>query len=117
MIGMNKATGRAIAGNDQLNQLIADILTTPIGTRVMRREYGSLLPELVDQPFNDFTRLQVYAATVMALMRWETRISLSRIQFIGANLQGQASLEFEGTIVDNNQPLSLSVPLQLGGSV
>ncbi|MDR6163059.1 GPW/gp25 family protein [Pseudomonas fluorescens] len=114
---MNRETGAALDLVEHIAQSITDILTTRIGTRVMRREYGSLLPELVDQPFNDFTRLQVYAATVMALMRWETRISLSRIQFIGANVQGQAALEFEGTIVDNNQPLSLSVPLQLGGSV
>jgi len=114
---MNRETGAALGLVEHIAQSITDILTTRIGTRVMRREYGSLLPELVDQPFNDFTRLQVYAATVMALMRWEIRISLSRIQFIGTNLQGHASLEFEGTIVDNNQPLSLSVPLQLGGSV
>lgn len=83
----------------------------------MRREYGSLVPELVDHPFNDVNRLRVYAATVMALMRWETRISLSRVQFVGANMQGQASIDLEGTVVDTNEPLSLSVPLQLGGSV
>ena len=114
---MNRETGASLSLLEHIAQSINDILTTRIGTRVMRREYGSLLPELVDQPSDDFTRLQIYAATVMALMRWETRISLSRIQFIGANLQGQASLEFEGIIVDNNQPLSLNVPLQLGGSV
>ena len=114
---MNRHTGGAISEREHISQSITDILTTRIGTRVMRREYGSLVPELVDHPFNDVNRLRVYAATVMALMRWETRISLSRIQFISANLQGQAALEFEGTIVDNNQPLSLSVPLQLGGSV
>jgi phage baseplate assembly protein W len=114
---MNRETGAALGLAEHIAQSITDILTTRIGTRVMRREYGSLLPELVDQPFNDFTRLQVYAATVMALMRWEARISLSRVQFVGANLQGQSSLDLEGTLVDSNQPLNLSVPLQLGGSV
>ena len=83
----------------------------------MHREYDSLVPELVDHPFNDVNRLRVYAATVMALMRWETRISLSRVLFVGANMQGQASIDLEGTVVDTNEPLSLSVPLQLGGSV
>ncbi|WP_282410076.1 GPW/gp25 family protein [Pseudomonas sp. PS02303] len=113
---MNRKTGAAINRVDHITQSITDILTTRLGTRVMRREYGSLLPELVDQPFNDFTRLQVYAATVMALMRWEPRISLSRVQFFGATLAGQSTLELEGSIVDTNEPLSLSVPLQLGGS-
>lgn len=114
---MNRETGAAIGELDHIAQCITDILTTRIGTRIMRREYGSLLPELVDHPFNDATRLRVYAATVMALMRWEHRINLSRVQFLGANLQGQSVLELEGSVVDSNEPLSLSLPLQLGGSV
>ena len=114
---MNRETGAAISELDHIRQSIPDILTTRIGTRIMRREYGSLIPELVDHPFNDATRLRVYAAVVMALMRWEPRISLSSVQFIGANLQGQSVLEFEGSLVDTNEALSLSVPLQMGGSV
>lgn len=114
---MNRETGGAISELSLISQSISDILTTRIGTRIMRREYGSLIPELVDHPFNDATRLRVYAAVVMALMRWEPRISLSSVQFIGANLQGQSVLEFEGSLVDTNEALSLSVPLQMGGSV
>ncbi|MBG4169896.1 GPW/gp25 family protein, partial [Pseudomonas aeruginosa] len=60
---MNAHTGGAIDRLAHIRQAIADILTTRIGTRVMRREYGSQLPELIDAPFNDTTRLQVYAAT------------------------------------------------------
>ncbi|OHW40851.1 GPW/gp25 family protein [Pseudomonas sp. 06C 126] len=114
---MNRETGGSIGDLDLISQSITDILTTRIGTRVMRREYGSLLPELVDHPFNDATRLRVYAATVMALMRWEPRISLNRVQFLGANLQGQSVLDLDGTLVDTNEPLSMSLPLQLGASV
>lgn len=114
---MNRETGGVIGDLDLISQSITDILTTRIGTRVMRREYGSLLPELVDHPFNDATRLRVYAATVMALMRWEPRISLNRVQFLGANLQGQSVLDLDGTLVDTNEPLSMSLPLQLGASV
>lgn len=114
---MNRETGGAIDTLDLIAQSITDILTTRLGTRVMRREYGSLLPELIDQPFNDITRLQVYAGTVMALMRWEPRISLSRVQFTGASLQGRSVLELEGSLIDTNQPLSMSLPLQLGASV
>ena len=117
LTGMRRDTGQPVSGIDHLRQSITDILTTRLGTRVMRREYGSLLPELVDHPFNDITRLRVCAATVMALMRWEARISLSRVQFTGANLQGQTVLDLEGRVVNTNEPLSLSVPLQLGGSV
>lgn len=116
MIGMSARTGRAIEGNAHLAQSIADILTTPLGSRVMRREYGSLLPDLIDAPHNDATRLQVYAATAMALMRWEPRIRLSRVQLGLGERPGQAVLDLEGTRTDSNEPLSLRVPLQLGAA-
>jgi len=55
MIGTNASTGRALEGTEHLVQSLADILGTPLGTRAMRRDYGSLLPELIDQPTNPAT--------------------------------------------------------------
>lgn len=52
-IGMNRETGKAITDLDHIRQSIRAILITPVGTRVMRREYGSLLSALIDQPQND----------------------------------------------------------------
>lgn len=114
MIGMNANTGRTITGRQQLAQSIADILTTPLGSRVMRREYGSQLVDLIDWPLNSTTRLQAYAATATALMRWETRIRLSRVQLSLGEVAGQAILDVEGTLADSNEPFSLRVPLTLG---
>lgn len=114
MIGMSNSTGRAISNRQHLMQSVADILTTPIGSRVMRREYGSQLPDLIDWPLNSATRLQAYAATAMALMRWELRIRLSRVQLFLGEQPGEAILELEGSEVDSNEALSLRVPLKLG---
>ena len=116
MIGMSASTGRAVADNQHLAQSIADVLTTPIGSRVMRREYGSQLIDLIDWPLNSATRLQAYAATAMALMRWEPRIRLSRVQLSLGAVAGEAILDVEGTLADSNEPLSLRVPLTLGAS-
>lgn len=116
MIGMNAYNGRAIADRQHLAQSIADILTTPIGSRVMRREYGSQLADLIDWPLNSATRLQAYAATAMALMRWEPRIRLSRVQLSLGEVPGQGILDLECTLTDSNEPLSLRVPLSLGAA-
>jgi phage baseplate assembly protein W len=116
MIGMSAITGRTLSDAAHLRQSIADILTTPIGSRVMRREYGSQLPDLIDAPTNDHTRLLAYAAVAMALMRWETRIRLSRVQLFLGDRPGQVVLELEGTRVDTNEAQSLSVPLNLGAA-
>ena len=60
---MSRNTGLSLSSEaDQIRQSIQDILTTPIGTRIMRREYGSLLPQLIDSPFNEITLLQLYAS-------------------------------------------------------
>ncbi|WP_437180730.1 hypothetical protein [Pseudomonas salmasensis] len=56
---MNRHTGGAISEREHIRQAITDILTARIGMRGMHRECGSLVPELVDHPFNDVNRLRV----------------------------------------------------------
>ena len=59
MPGMNNLSGKPVADIAHLSQSIADILTTPLGTRLERRTYGSLLPELIDHPDNGTTRVRM----------------------------------------------------------
>lgn len=79
MNGISATTGKRLSGIDHLRQSIADILTTPIGSRVMRRDYGSRLYQLVDAPMNRATLLSLYAATAEALATWEPRIDVQRV--------------------------------------
>lgn len=80
MYGMNRNTGRPLSGIKHLRQSISDILTTPIGSRLMQREYGSRLYELVDAPINRKTLVEIYMAVAQALNRWEKRFKLHRVQ-------------------------------------
>ncbi len=96
-LGMDRATGAALGGDAHLAQSIADILTTPIGSRVMRRDYGSDLPELIDAPINPETVVDLYQATAEALARWEPRLSLARVQVSEARA-GHVVLRLEGTV-------------------
>lgn len=61
-IGMNRETGEALNDLDHIRQSVRDILLTPLGSRVMRRKYGSLLSALIDQPQNETLRLQIMSA-------------------------------------------------------
>lgn len=118
MRGMNASTGKAIEGVEHLRQSIADILTTPLGTRVMRRDYGSLLPELIDQPANPGTVVRLYGATAMALMRWEPRLRLTRVQ-LTTDAAGAFVLAIDGTRTDvppANANTQITVPLRLGAA-
>ena len=73
-IGMSQGNGKAITDTDHLRQSVRDILLTPQGSRIARREYGSLLSALIDQPQNPALRLQVMSAVYVALSRWEPRL-------------------------------------------
>jgi len=65
---------------DHIRQSILDIVSTPIGTRVMRPEYGSRVPRLVDQPVTKSWKLSVYTAVAEALHRWEPRVRVNRVR-------------------------------------
>jgi hypothetical protein len=109
MIGMNAQTGKPISDLDHIRQSIFDILLTPLGTRIERREYGSLLPELIDAPINARTHVQLYAASATALMRWEPRVRLTRVyteKIDGAEL----TLVVEGTRSDG-RAINASFPI------
>ena len=76
-MGLNQQTGTLLTGVPHLQQSIRDILTTPIGSRVMRRNYGSRLYELIDGPIHPGLFVLLYAATAEALAEWEPRIRSS----------------------------------------
>lgn len=77
--GMNVATGAPLDGLDHLRQSVRDILQTPRGSRVMRRDYGSDLYKLVDQNLTGVTLARLYAATALALRQWEPRLKVLRV--------------------------------------
>jgi phage baseplate assembly protein W len=113
---MSATAGVAIEGDAHLAQSIGDILSTPIGTRPMRRDYGSALFELLDAPLNGVTRLRLFAAAALAIARWEPRISLTRVTLDAPSAAaGAATLKLEGNRTDDPGPnalVALSIPLR-----
>lgn len=116
MAGMSRATGAALSGIDHIRQSITDILSTPIGTRLGRREYGSLIPDLIDQPMTAANILRIYAATAVALSRHEDRIRLRRVGLAAGDRPGAATLTIIGDRTDvapANARTRLVLPLTL----
>lgn len=109
---MDAINGGSAEGTAHLVQSIRDVLTTPLGSRIQRRDYGSLLPELIDQPFNDHTRLQLFGATATALMRWEPRIRLTRVALAQGGAPGVFVLDLDYQHAGSRQPRRATVPLR-----
>jgi uncharacterized protein len=107
--GMNRDTGEAITDIDHIRQSMRDILIIPEGSRIARRDYGSLLSVLMDQPQNGVTRLQVMAALYVAISRWEPRVRLSTLN-LTSGFDGSMVVELDGQRADGS-PIAMSVPV------
>lgn len=107
MKGMSRLTGRAITDDGQLpahlEQSLHDILSTLIGTRICRRNYGSLLPHLIDQPCNDITKLQIMNGSATAVIRFEPRIKIQQVQVSSTDNQNAWDVTLIGTYSQYNQ--------------
>lgn len=106
MNGVNNRTGKRLSGAAHLRQSVSDILTTPIGSRVLVRDYGSDLFSLVDNPRDDLTRLRIIAATASALARWEPRLKVSRIVVSFLENGSGAEVDIEGVNTENGLSVS-----------
>lgn len=110
---MDARTGKRIEAGDHLAQSAADILTTPIGSRIERRDYGSLIPELIDQPLNGITKLRLYGAAATALLRWEPRLQVTRMSLASASFGGKCELEIEARDKEAGNTITrITVPLR-----
>ncbi|EOE7079370.1 GPW/gp25 family protein [Enterobacter asburiae] len=110
-LGMNSQTGLSVSEAEHIRQSVRDILVTPVGSRVMRREYGSLLSALIDQPQSPALQLQIMAACYSAIQKWEPRISLTTITFERSETDGGLYVDITGTRSTGGQSFSLTIPL------
>jgi len=108
--GIDMGTGRSLDGVSHLRQSVRDILITPIGSRVMRRDYGSGLTDLIDQNLTPLTMALIYASSVEALRRWEPRLRVTRIQAEALPVEleaGRVSITVEGVYLPEGREITL----------
>ncbi|MEW5607957.1 MULTISPECIES: GPW/gp25 family protein [Pseudomonas] len=107
MIGLDRRTGEPISGLDHLRQSIEDILTTPLGSRRMRPEYGSKLRRYVDLPVNEGWKSAVQAEVARSLGRWEPRLRLERV-VVTSVLDGQIGMTLTGEYLGNTAVMEVT---------
>ena len=106
MQGMSNKNGEYIDDLEHLKQSIVDILTTPIGSRVVCRDYGSVLFQLIDQPVNRELLPKIYAAVADAIDKWEPRFELEKVT-INSIKEGHITLSLIGKYLITEQKISL----------
>lgn len=106
MDGIGVQNGKNLGGIAHLRQSIRDILTTPKGARVMRRDYGSDLFKLIDAPTNAATMAAIRAETADALARWEPRFKLTSVKIVTAS-PGNVTLDLTGIYLPDGVEVTL----------
>ncbi|WP_461210413.1 GPW/gp25 family protein [Desulfocurvus sp. DL9XJH121] len=106
MLGMDSQSGAPLSGLAHVRQSVSDILSTPVGSRVMRRDYGSRLPDLLDAPVSPELVVEVYAETAAALARWEPRFKLSSVRLAEAEA-GHMVLDLTGEYLVDGKTVAL----------
>ncbi len=69
------------------------ILKTPLGSRVMRPQFGSLLYTLRDREFNDEYRLLAKKYTYEAISKFEPRVKVDNVDFTVDPVSGIVGLQ------------------------
>jgi Bacteriophage baseplate protein W len=114
MNGTSALDGKQLSGIDHLRQSIRDILSTPLGSRVGRRWYGSELFNLVDAPINRQTLADIYRATAVALSMKnpltgqpvEPRFVLQKV-VVSSTTDGSLELDLTGDYLPEGQTITL----------
>ena len=95
--GINDLTGAPVSDWEHTQQSIQKILSTPIGSRLMRRTFGSDLPDLIDAKMVKKNILAVYSSAAAAIEKWEPRYRMKSGSLEEAGATGRVTFAITGT--------------------
>ncbi|CAH0992194.1 hypothetical protein SIN8267_02310 [Sinobacterium norvegicum] len=72
----------------------------------MRRDYGSRLYQIVDAPVNRSLMVEIYSAVAEALVKWEPRLELTRVQVEEVH-PGGLMVSLEGIYLPDNKRIAI----------
>lgn len=81
--GVDRLTGRPLDGYAHAVQSLGVIFTTGFGSRVMRRWFGSLIPEMLGRSLTPDTLVRVFTALYVA-MAFEPRLALKKVNVLAS---------------------------------
>jgi Bacteriophage baseplate protein W len=104
MAGIDRATGRLLEGWPHVVQSILVIITTGYGERMLRRWFGSAVPQLLGENLTTPTVVRFFAALIAALevrevdtgLAREPRFKIIKITPLRVDRSGELRLEIHG---------------------
>lgn len=108
--GMDRATGRESSGLPYLRQRLADVVNTPIGSIVGRREFGSRFFELVDRNVDDSFYMDAYVRLAEAINNPANGLDDFKLRDMRLNQPGEHHVEIAvtGVLLVDGQTLDVT---------
>jgi phage baseplate assembly protein W len=104
-----------VKSDDKLRNNVIHLLLTAVGQRVMRRDYGGGLGQLLHDPNNDALRAIVQYQVAKAIGTYEPRVLVQSVNVTRDELQGGLTIGVTFTVRRTRQVQQVSVPLGVGG--
>jgi len=105
-----RSGGRLADELADIAQSVQTIVTTPVGSRLRRRPFGSHVFHLLDAPGTAAGALRIIAAAADPVERWEPRVTVLRGRLV-PGLDGAATLTLDLALRTDGRPLTVEVPL------
>ena len=101
--------------HEQIRRSIRDIIVTPLGQRLVRRDYGSRVIEYFGENIGAKNNLRIASAIMEAVDKWEKRVKITKIDALAANnidtSSGKTKFLIRYTIIKNNINDTLEIEL------
>ncbi len=117
--GLQVTAGRAdtVEGDESIHQSIVLLLSTRLGERVMRPEYGCDLGQFVLTPIDDTTAGLAIHYVSRAIERWEPRIQVLGLDATpNPDIPGKLDLLLEYRVHTTGQDGQMSLSVTGGGA-
>ena len=99
---------------ESVQQNLRVILSTRVGEQLMRPDYGAGLTEFLGQPNNLTTRRRIYDLINGAIVRWEPRVQLDRVDVADTpGKPGRLRVEIAYRLTRTGEARTLGVNLEL----
>lgn len=123
-LGIDRGTGEILTGWEHVRQSIWTILTTELGSRVERRDFGVVIEGLIDRPQNEETVVDFVITVAEALeprefegrFLGEPRFQMTDMQFDLAT-PGRVELVVSGVYYPNGHLGDFSVSEDMSGRI
>lgn len=111
-VSIEPLTGTEIDELADIRGSVSRIISTPIGTRVMRRDFGSHLFDLNDSPANPAGTLRLIAASADAIARWEPRVTMQSARI---SISYDGAVTITAVCAVNGTNLTITADARIGG--